>query len=113
MVAKGHGHVTPTKTGAFKNRQQDDGWGRAVAHLLPVYPLIYAWTRRTVTPLLHVAGGSFLIGIALGLATPEMNENKSDALAAGLGLVATPLLAKAGIDRARRFGAQQLNESEN
>lgn len=46
---------------AYQLRQKDTGWGRACAHLIPFYPIYYAWTRRTLTPGLW--------GIGLSLAT--------------------------------------------
>ena len=109
MQAKGHEQLTPGKEVAFKNRLQDTGWGRATAHIFPIYGLVYAITRRTITPLLYTIGGTFLVGVTIGLAAPEFpNKATEDGLHTALGLVATPLLAKAGIDQARKHAEKQL-----
>ena len=108
-IAKEPQPLIPAKDQGLSNRLQDTGWGRATAHLIPFYGLIYAITRRTITPGLYVFGGSFIIGMAIGLATPNMTEQQSDRLAAGVGLVFTPLLAKAGIDQSRKYAEKELS----
>ena len=43
---------TPTtdKIKGWELRQEDTGWGRAFAHVIPFYPLINACQRDTITP---------------------------------------------------------------
>ena len=106
------GTVLPKE--GWTERQQDTGWGWAAAHLLPFAGLIYAYQRRTITPLLHVVGGSFLIAFAVGfysgLKDFNMSEEALDTTSTLASLVATPFLAKAGIDKARKFAAAKLEE---
>ena len=108
MAAKKPAPLIPDKEQGLVNRTQDTGWGRATAHLIPFYSLVYAITRRTITPALYVLGGSFIVGIALGLSTPEIPEEKRDSISLALALVITPPLAKAGIDQARKFAEEKL-----
>ena len=38
------------KRRAFERRQQDTGWGRVFAHIIPFYGIYYAVSRRIITP---------------------------------------------------------------
>ena len=98
-----------TKEGAWQLRQQDTGWGRAFAHLIPLYGIYYACQRRTFTPLLLNIVGTFSIGVFVGLAGASATESQKDIAGMWLGLAATPLLAKKGIDMARKDGELRLN----
>ena len=94
--------IIPVREQGLANRLQDTGWGRAAAHLLPFYGLIYAATRRTITPALYIFAGSVVIGVGVALANPETPKLQREALSQSLGVFATPFLAKAGINQARR-----------
>ena len=109
MAAKEPSPIIPTKGTGWENRQQDTGWGRAVAHIVPIYPLIYAITRRTITPALYVLGGTFAIGVGVALANPNMTEKQIDSMATTYGVLATPFLAKAGIRQARKYAELRLS----
>lgn len=100
--------LIPVKEQGHANRLQDTGWGRAAAHLIPFYGLIYAVTRRTVTPALYIFGGSFIIGLGVGLANPNMTETQQKSTANAFALLATPVLAKFGIDQARKHAEETL-----
>ena len=97
-----------TKEGAWQLRQQDTGWGRAIAHLVPFYGLYYACQRRTFTPLLLNIIGGFALGAVIGVAGSNASEVQKDNAALFLGLTATPFLAKKGIDMARKDGEMRL-----
>ena len=102
--------ATPDQIKGWELRQEDTGWGRALAHMLPVYPLIYGLQRNTYTPLLHCMLGNFFLGVLFVLATPTMAENKQEQYATLLSFAATPLLAKKGIEQARKYGELKLNQ---
>ena len=107
-------HTTEEKSDfklrAWKLRQEDTGWARAVAHIVPIYPLIYGCNRGTVTPILYTFVGNFLLGVALAAATPQMNEDKRDSFGLLMALVATPVLAKFGISKSREYSRLKLIE---
>ena len=92
---------------AFEKRQLDTDWGYAFAHLLPIVPLYYAITRRTITPGLYILAGTLTIGFIAGLAAEKVTPDVRDA-ANIAGILATPFLAKVGINQAREFGADKL-----
>ena len=93
---------------AWQERQQDTGWGRAFAHLIPGYGIFYAIRRRTFTPLLLNIVGGFSLGIFVGLVGANATQTQRETTAMWLGLAATPLLAKQGIDMARKDGELRL-----
>ncbi len=97
-----------TKESAWQLRQQDTGWGRAIAHLVPFYGLYYACQRRTVTPLLLNIVGGFSLGVLIGVAGANASETQQENAGLLLGLTATPFLAKKGIDMARKDGEMRL-----
>ncbi len=94
-----------TKFEGFQNRQRDIGWGYAVAHYIPFVGIYYAFTRRTITPLLYYVLGNLLVsftyGMIIGIMNPKYDEGKLENSANIIGLVLTPLLAKSGIEKAR------------
>ena len=97
----------PTKEQAFKLRQLDTGWGWSFAHLLPFVGLYYAFSRRTITPVLSVFAGCFMLGIVFG-AAGAINEDNEDSVSALAGLAATAPLVKLGQESARKHAAKKL-----
>ena len=97
----------PTKEQAFKLRQLDTGWGWSFAHLLPFMGLYYAYSRRTITPMLSVFAGCFMLGIVFGLAG-AINEDNEDSVSTLAGSAATVPLVKLGQERARKHAAKKL-----
>ena len=59
------------KRRAYKLRQEDTGWGRAAAHLIPLYQVHYVRTRATLTPLLYAVVLQVMTAFVLGLLSPE------------------------------------------
>lgn len=106
--------LTDAKIEAFKLRLKDTNHGWAFAHLLPIAPLIYACQRRTITPWLYTTVGSFAaaftVGVVLTLAGAELSDEDAEMTGALVAYASAPLLAKKGIDRARKFAAAQLGE---
>ena len=90
------------KEEAWKIRQKDNGWGFALAHIIPFVWIYYAASRRTITPALFVFIGSLIIGCLApeGKVTP-------------LAFIATPFLTKAGIIKAKNFGDIKIKEFKN
>ena len=104
-----------TKLEGFQNRQKDVGWGYAIAHIVPFVGLYYAITRRTITPLLFAFLGNFAIGFAygfiFGIINPNYDEKKLENSATLIGLVTTPILAKKGIEKARKYGKEKIDSN--
>ena len=104
-----------TKLEGFQNRQKDVGWGYAIAHLVPFVGLYYAITRRTITPLLFAVLGNLAIGFTYGvivaIINPNYDEKKLENSGALIGLVTTPLLAKKGIEKARKYGKEKIDSN--
>ena len=102
-----------TKLEGFQNRQKDVGWGYALAHLVPFVGLYYAITRRTITPLLFAFLGNFAFGFTYGvifaIINPNYDEKKLENSATLIGLVATPILTKKGIEKARKYGKEKID----
>ncbi len=103
------------KIEGLSNRQKDTGWGYACAHLIPFVWIYYAITRRTITPFLYQIGGTFIVGFSIGVVSSIVNpyvlEDTVEGLASLGGAVATPFLAKKGIDQARKYGKKQLENN--
>ena len=97
---------------AFHDRQQDSGWGRAWAHLIPCYNIFYAVKRRTITPLYcTIIGGTIVVltaGVGIAATDPSISNRDLKHSMTVAGLIATPFLAKAGIDLAREQGQRML-----
>mgnify|MGYP001316849919 CR=1 FL=1 len=104
-----------TKIEGFQNREKDSGWGYAFAHLIPFVGIYYAITRRTITPLLFVFLGNFVIGFTygmiIGIFNPNYDENKLENSSTLIGLITTPILAKKGIAKARKY-SKEKNSSQ-
>ena len=104
-----------TKLEGFQNRQKDVGWGYAIAHIIPFVGIYYAITRRTITPLLFAFLGNFAIGFTYGLIVaiinPNYDEKKLENSATLIGLITGPILAKKGIDNARKYGKEKIESN--
>ena len=102
-----------TKKQGFQNREKDSGWGYAIAHTIPFVGVYYAITRRTITPLLFCILGNFAIGFTygmiIGILNPNYDENKLENSTRLIGLVTTPILAKKGIEKARKYGKEKID----
>ena len=102
-----------TKLEGFQNRQKDVGWGYAIAHIVPFVGLYYAITRRTITPLLFAFLGNLAIGFTYGfivaIINPNYDEEKLENSATLIGLVTVPILAKKGIEKAKKFGKEKID----
>jgi len=103
-----------TKLEGFQNRQKDVGWGYAIAHIVPFVGLYYAITRRTITPLLFVLLGNLAIGFTYGvivaIINPNYDEKKLENSGTLIGLVTAPILAKKGIEKARKEDQKRLEK---
>ena len=101
-----------TKTEGFNKRQEDTGWGKAFCHIIPFYFIYYGITRRTITPMLYAFAGNIALGLCLGffyaLINPNYIEKNLENNARVLGLIATPLLTKRGINQARKYARSKL-----
>ena len=104
-----------TKLEGFQNRQKDVGWGYAIAHIVPFVGLYYAITRRTITPLLFAFLGNLAIGFTYGLIVaiinPNYDEKKLENFATLIGLATGPILAKKGIEKARKYGKEKIDSN--
>ena len=104
-----------TKLEGFQNRQKDIGWGYAIAHIVPFVGLYYAITRRTITPFLFAFLGNLAIGFTYGLIVatinPNYDEEKLENSATLIGLVTGPILAKKGIEKARKYGKEKIDSN--
>ena len=102
---------------AFNDRQEDRGWGRAWAHLIPFYNLVYAAKRRTITPLYcTIIGGTIVVltaGVGIAATDPSISNRDLRRSMTVVGLVATPFLAKAGINLAREQGKRMLSKAND
>ena len=104
-----------TKLEGYQNRQKDVGMGYAIAHIIPFVWLYYAITRRTITPLMFTFLGNLAIGFTYGLIVaiinPNYDEKKLENSASLIGLVTTPILAKKGIEKARKYGKEKIDSN--
>ena len=101
------------KVKGWELRQEDIGWGRAFAHLIPLYPLIYGYKRYTLTPMLHTFFGTLAIGAVIGITAPNIPEDKATTYGTWMSIIVTPILAKRGIDQAREYAKLKLNQPLN
>ena len=101
-----------TKLEGFQNRQKDTRWGYSIAHLIPFVWLYYAITRRTITPFLFSLLGNVAVGVIFGIIVailnPTADAKKVEESSLFIGLVTTPILAKKGIEKARKEGQKRL-----
>ena len=47
---KTSGSIKPSLFKAYQLRQKDNGWGYAIAHIIPLLWIYYAFSRKTLTP---------------------------------------------------------------
>ena len=92
---------------AAELRQSDNGWGWAIAAMIPLVgtgtTIYHGATRRTWKPILWACGVPFLVGAAIGIGAPALAEN--DDFMNGVTVVnvlAVPFLFKKGQDEARK-----------
>ncbi len=84
------------KSTARVNRDKDTGWGYAWAHLVPIVPIYYAITRRTLTPILFIAAAGIIFSAA------ETNQKEeTQVFLAIVNLFTTPVVAKLAIKHMR------------
>ena len=104
-----------TKLEGCQNRQKDVKWGYAMAHIVPFVWLYYAITRRTITPLLFTLLGNLAIGFTYGyivaILNPNYDEKNLENSAILIGFVTTPILAKKGIEKARKYGKEKIDSN--
>ena len=104
-----------TKLEWYQNRQKDVGMGYAIAHIIPFVWLYYAITRRTITPLMFTFLGNIAIGFTYGfivaIINPDYDENKLENSSTLIGLVTAPILAKKGIEKARKYGKEKIDSN--
>ena len=105
--------LNPRLIYAWRLRQRDIGWGYALAHLIPFVGLFYAFSRRTVTPILYqVASGLvFAFMITVSIATFQ-DIDSTITFVNILSFISTPILSKLGIDNARKYAYSKLQNLE-
>ena len=91
------GSIKPGLIKAYKLRQQDDGWGYAVAHVIPLVWIYYAISRKTITPFVYCFILSFICGIIFGEAW-------------AISYLFIPFATKFAIRNAREYAKQKLKE---
>ena len=99
---------------AFEKRL-GDSWGKALLHLVPLYWLLYAVDRKTITPMLYSWLYSFILFFAGSLAissldtsNPEgMSEAQSRDFSIALYLL-SPLGVYRGIRQSREYAKLRL-----
>ena len=95
---------------AFQRRQTDN-WKQACAHLIPFYPLYYAITRQTITPLAYSIGLQLAMGIMIGLSMPANSfteQAKSNLNTTGWAI--SPAFVILGIKSAKTRGKTMLRK---
>ena len=97
---------------AFQLRQQDIGWGYALAHLIPFVGIFYAFSRKTITPFLITIGVNLSTGFLVGILMFQSSEEETNIIATLLSFVTTPVAAKVGITKARNYAKKRLDEIE-
>ena len=84
---------------AYKLRQNDNGWGYAVAHVIPLVWIYYAISRKTITPFIYCFILSFICGLVFGEAW-------------AISYLFSPFATKAAIGSARAFAKKKLKEHD-
>ena len=108
-----HRQLKPSLIYAFRRRQRDIGWGYALAHLIPFVGLFYAFSRRTVTPILYQLASGFVFAFIIVASTFNSQVNNSIISFVNiLSLISTPILSKLGIDNARKYAYYKLQNLE-
>ena len=98
--SKTYKSIKPGLVKAYKLRQKDNGWGYAVAHLLPLVGIYYAISRKTITPLAYDFIPTFILILLLG-------DNGLT-----ISFFFTPFVVKYGISNAREFAKKKLKEND-
>ena len=87
--------ITPEKDKALRMRLKDKSWGYAIAHYIPIVWIYYAWTRRTLYPLIFIIVINW--GIAGIINNIPGNDTIRDTQLQLISFIITPFLAKFGI----------------
>lgn len=95
---KTFGNIKPSLIKAYQLRQKDNGWGYAIAHIIPLLWIYYAFSRKTLTPF----AANLLVG---GISYFLPGE------AWVIQFLIIPFATKAAIVQAREFGKQKLKEN--
>ena len=95
---------------AFKRRQKDLGWGYAFAHLIPFVSLFYAFSRRTITPIIIAVAVNASMGFCVGFLFYLEDDETLTNIVTTLSLITTPLSVKYGISKARNYANKRLDE---
>ena len=103
---------TRSLTKAFQLRQQDIGWGYALAHIIPFVGIFYAFSRKTITPFLITIGVNLSAGFLVGILMFQSSEEETNIVATLFSFVTTPVAAKVGITKARTYAKKRLDEIE-
>jgi hypothetical protein len=95
--------ILPSKQEARINRDKDSGIAYALAHIIVIVGLYYAYTRRTLTPLVFIVIANTVSAfvVALALFMSSGNLKSFNRLATIAGFILTPFAAKQGINSAR------------
>ena len=97
---------------AFQLRQQDIGWGYALAHIIPFVGIFYAFSRKTITPLFIGTGVNLSIRFLVVILMLASGEEEANFFLRYLTFVTTPVAAKVGITKARTYAKKRLDEIE-
>ena len=92
------GSIKPGLIKAYKLRQQDDGWGYAFAHIIPLVWIHYAISRKTITPFIY----NNILVLVLILFFPNSGY--------ALSFLFTPFITKLAIRNSREYAKQKLKE---
>ncbi len=95
---------------AFKRRQKDKSWGYAFAHLIPFVSIFYAFSRRTITPILIAIAVNFSMGFCVGFLFYLEDDETITNIVTILSFITTPLAVKYGISKARNYAKKRLDE---
>ena len=99
-------------TKAFQLRQQDIGWGYAMAHLIPFVGIFYAFSRKTITPLFIGIGVNLSVRFLVVILMIASGKEESTFFYQISQLVTTPIAVKVGITKARTYAKKRLDEIE-
>ncbi len=95
---------------AFKLRQKDNSWGYAIAHLIPFVSIFYAFSRRTITPIIIAIVVNFSMAFCVGFLFYLEDDETLSNIVTMLSLITTPLSVKYGISKARNYAKMRLDE---
>ena len=95
---------------AFQRRQKDKSWGYAIAHLIPFVSIFYAFSRRTITPIIIAISVNASMGFCVGYFFYLEDDETLTNIVTMLSLITTPISVKYGISRARNYAKKRLDE---